>query len=141
VDEKLDMSYQCALTAQKASRLLGCIKRSVTSRSREEILPLYSTLVRPHLEYCTEHKNPRIMKDIDLLEQGHRRATKTMRGLEHLSYKKRLRELGLCSLEKRRLQKDIIAAFQHLKGAYRRKMVTVFLARSVVTGQAVMILN
>jgi len=49
VDEKLNTSRQCALAAQNTNHILGCIKRSVASRSREGILPLYSTLVRPHL--------------------------------------------------------------------------------------------
>jgi len=54
VDEKLDMSHQCALIAQKAKRILGYIKRSMASRLREVILPLCSSLVRPHLESCVQ---------------------------------------------------------------------------------------
>jgi len=120
VDEKLNMSRQCVLADQKANRILGCIKRSVASRLREVILPLCSALMRPHLECCVQFWGPQNREDMDVLERVQRRATKMIRGLEYLSYDDRLREVGLFSLEQRRLQGHLRAAFQHLKGTYRK---------------------
>jgi len=104
---------------KKANRMLGVIKRNFTDRSKETIMPLYKSLVRPHLEYnCLPIWSPHYQKDIELVEGVQRRATKLIDDVRNLHYEERIKKLNLMTLEKRRHRSDLLKTFKIINGCY-----------------------
>ena len=126
MDCKLNISQQCDMAAKKANAILGCIARSIETRAREVIIPLYFTLFRPHLEYYVQFWAPQFKKDIDKLERVQRRVTRMVESLEFKPYEETLRELGMCSLEKKRMRSDMIAMFNYIKGRHVEEGASLF---------------
>src|SRR5271155_181787 len=82
---------QCATAINKANSVLGMIRRNITLKSKEVIVKLYKSLVRPRLEYCVQAWSPYLKKDIEAIERVQRRATKLIEGYHNMSYEDRLK--------------------------------------------------
>jgi len=109
-------SEQCVMSVKKANAMLGMIKRNIHFKSKEVIVKLYKSLVRPRLEYCIQAWNPHLRRDIDMLERVQKRATKLIEGYKNIAYNDRLEKTGLTTLENRRIRGDLIQVFKIVKG-------------------------
>ena len=126
IQRDLDASEQVGKIVKKANQILGLIARVYENRSKKNILPLYKTLVRPHLEYAMQAWRPYKQKDINNIESVQRRATRMIEGLSRFSYEERLRRLNLISLEMRRLRGDLIEVFKIMHGMEGLKPESMF---------------
>ena len=95
INDVLKPSLQCARAAAKANQVLGQIARGVCFRDKDNMLRLYKTYVRPHLEYCQAACSPWLLGDQKILEQVQHRAVKLMTNLRSKTYEGKLKELGL----------------------------------------------
>ena len=100
----MKVSEQCGIAPVKGNQILGLIRQNIVYKENELIIPLYKTIVRPHLEYCIHAWRPYRKKDIDILERVQRRATKIIQKVRNISYEMCLKECGLTTLETRRLR-------------------------------------
>ena len=98
ISSDMKSSQQCTQAYSKASRMSAMINRTIVYKNSENLLRLYKSLVRPHLEYCTAAWSPHYTKDRVLLEKVQRRFTRMVPGLKKLPYEERLSELELWTL-------------------------------------------
>ena len=112
INQTLSPSHHIATYVSRANRIVGLIKRTYENMSKRNIIALYKSLVRPHLEYCVQAWRPHNQKDIDNLEGVQRRMTKMINGIGGDEYNLRLSKTELLSLEMRRLRSDLIEVFK-----------------------------
>jgi len=115
---KSDLKHDTQIkhSIRKANMALGLISRNFEYKSKDIILSLYKSLVRPHLEYAVAFWSPYYRGDIDKIERVQRRATKMIPELRNRSYEERLIALGLTTLEKRRLKVQLTETYKYLNG-------------------------
>ena len=118
VDSRLQFEEHIQSKVNKANSVMGIIRRTYAFLNKDNFLPLYKALVRPHLEYVNQAWKPHLKKHINILENAQRRATRQVQGLSDLTYEERLRNLNLPTLSYRRLRGDMIETYKILSKKY-----------------------
>ena len=117
-DNNLNFREEIASRVSKANKIMGIIRRTFLHLNKDNFILLFKALVRPHTEYGATIWSPQYMKDIELLENVQRRATRLIPGLRDLPYEDRLRTLRLPTLRYRRLRGDMIETYKMLHEIY-----------------------
>lgn len=107
---------QACNSASKGNRMLGVLKNTFVSRNAGLWKKLYTTYVRPQLEFAVAVWNPYLKKDVEIIERVQHRATRIPNELRELSYEERCDKLGLTSLTNRRTRGDMIQQFKITSG-------------------------
>jgi ribonuclease P/MRP protein subunit RPP40 len=116
ISNDLKWSRQCMYAANKANFILGTLRRTFTFWHNEMVKRLYTTFVRPHLEYAIQVWRPKFAKDLKILEDVQRRATKLAPSLKKVHYEKRLQVLELTTLSDRQDRGDLIQIYKLAHG-------------------------
>ena len=132
IDEGLTFKEHIHTITKKANNVMGIIRRSFDYLDHETFLPLYTHLVRSHLEYGQSVWNPRLRGEIRKLENVQQWATKQVKGMKNLSYSERLKQLGIPTLAFRRARGDMIEVFKIIHNIYDEE-VSPKLPRAPVT--------
>ena len=131
IDNDLNFKTHINSIVKKANRVMGITRRTFTNLNSEVFLPIFKSLVRPHLEYAAPVWSPHLDDLKKKVEDVQRRATKKLPGMkdengEDLSYPARLRKLKLPTLAYRRVRGDMIQTFKLLmpieEGGYDRSL-------------------
>ena len=116
IDGSLNYNKQCAKSVLSAKRIMGILNRTYSCKSKDNILKLYKSLVRPHLEHCCQAWRTYLLKDVDNIEKVQRCISKMIPELSKLNYEDRPCRTNLSSLEMRRLRTDNIDVYKIVKG-------------------------
>ena len=119
-ESDLKFDEHISAKVRKANAIVGLIRRTFSFLNCRMFKKLYTTIVRPHLEYAQAVWSPRLKKNINILENVQIRATKIVDGVVYLDYPERLKKLDLPTLVYRRARGDMIEVFKHLH-TYDRK--------------------
>ena len=127
IDMNLSFDEHIKVKVKKANSLMGMIRRTFDYIDSDTFRLLFSSIVRPHLEYAAPVWNPHLQKHIDMIENVQRRATKLVPGLKNLTYKERLKQVKLPTLKYRRYRGDMLEMYKLTHSHYDNSAIKNFI--------------